>query len=357
MTAPRSTPDVIGGGDVDPVGVSHNGRSLSVAEIQQALRDLQARGPRRAAAELDAPSQRPENGSPQRPALGSERPPTARRPRRASAGTPARGWGDPEGETTTRRGDNTSGTGRVVGDTGELRAGWIAVVAAHAGAGASTVALAISDAAAADGRRVHLIDRAHPSRSGLVAAASEELGTDVTGAWRRGLRSGVTIDRRATDVIPGDWPTDPAGESPGTSVVDLGVPAPDRLICRAANRVCVVIVCRPTVPGVRLTEQLLNQLARQPVVVAAVGPSRWPGEVIASLGPRLRALRAAGRVIAVPTDRRLEVTGLTSSPLPKPVRSAGRSLLERIDDGHPGGAARSSAAITDPARTPEETRR
>ncbi len=110
-------------------------------------------------------------------------------------------------------------------------------------------------------------------------------------------------------------------------------------------------------PGVRLTEQLLDQLARQPFVVAAVSSSRWPGEVIASLGPRLRALRASGRVIAVPMDRRLEVTGLTSSPLPKPVRSAGRSLLERIDDGHPGGAARSSVTITDPARTPEETRR
>ncbi|WP_157937131.1 hypothetical protein [Geodermatophilus chilensis] len=183
------------------------------------------------------------------------------------------------------------------------------------------------------------------------------MGTDVTGTWRRGVRSGVTIDRRATDVAPGDWPAIPAGEGAGVTVIDLGVPAPDGVDCGAAARARPVVVCRPTVPGVRLTEQLLEQLARRPVVVAAVGPSRWPGEVSASLGPRLRALRAAGRVIPVPTDRRLEVTGPTSSPLPRPVRSAGRSLLERIDDGHPGGAARSSAALTDPARTPEETRR
>jgi hypothetical protein len=237
-----------------------------------------------------------------------------------------------------------------------LQSGWIAVVAAHASAGASTVALAISDVAAADGRRVHLIDGAHPSWSGLVAAASDELGTDVTGAWRRGLRSGVTIDRRATDVEPGDWPTVPAGEGPGVTVIDLGAPAPDRLIS-GVDRVRLVVVCRPTVPGVRLTEQLLDQLSRQPFVVAAVGPSRWPGEVTATLGPRLRALRAEGRVIVVPTDRRLEITGPTSSPLPKPVRSAGRSLLERINDGHPGGPARPSAAITDPARTPKGTRR
>jgi hypothetical protein len=357
MTAPMSTSDVTGGGDVDSVGVSHNRRSLSVAEIQQGLRELQARGPRRVAAGVGASSQRPDNGNPQPPALGSEQVPTARRPRRASADTPTRGWGDPEGETTARRGDNTSGTGQVEGDTGELGTGWIAVVVAHAGAGASTVALAISDAAAADGRRVHLIDKAHPSRSGLVAAASEELGTDVTGAWRRGLRFGVIIDRRATDVIPGDWPADPAGEGPGLTVVDLGLPAPDHLARLGANRVRPVVVCRPTVPGVRLTEQLLEQLKRRPVVVAAVGSSRWPGEVTASLGPRLRALRAAGRVIPVPMDRRLQVTGLTSSPLPRPVRSAGRSLLGRIDDGHPGGAPRSSAAITHPVRTLEGTRR
>jgi hypothetical protein len=357
VTALLSTSDVTGGGDVDPVGVSHSSPSLSVAEIQQALRELQARGPRRAAPESGAPSRRPEDGKPQPPAQETEQVPTARRPRWASAGTPAQGWGDLEEETTARRGDNTSGTRQVAGDTGELRAGWIAVVTAHAGAGASTVALAISDAAAADGRRVHLIDRAHPSRSGLVAAASEELGTDVTGAWRRGLRPGVTIDRRATDVEPGDWPAIPADEGSGLSVVDLGLLAPDNLARLGANRVRPVVVCRPTVPGVRLTEQLLDQLARQSVVVAAVGSSRWPGEVIASLGPRLHALRAAGRVIPVPMDRRLQVTGPTSSPLPKSVRSAGRSLLERIDDGHPGGAARSSAAITDPVPTPEETPR
>ncbi len=358
MTVPLSTSDMSGDGDVEPVGVSHNRRSMSVAEIQQALRELQARGPRRAAAELGAPSRRLENETPQPAAVGSEQAPAARRPRRSSPGRPARARGDLEGQTSVRRGDNTAGTGPVGGDTGELRARWIAVVAAHAGAGASTVALAISDAAVADGRQVHLIDRAHPFRSGLVAAASEELGTDVTGAWRRGLRPGVTIDRRATDVESGDWPAVPAGEGPRVTVVDLGVPAPtDHLMSGAADRVRLVAVCRPTVPGVRLTEQLLDQLARQSVVVAAVGPSRWPGEVTATLGSRLCALRAAGRVIAVPTDRRLEVTGLTSSPLPRPVRSAGRSLLERIDDGHPRWAARSSAAITDPARTPEGTRR
>ncbi len=285
MTAPLSSSDVTGGGDVDPVGVSHSSRSLSVAEIQQALRELQARGPRRAAAESGAPSRRPEDGKPQAPALETEQVPTARHPR----------WGDLKEETTARRGDNTSGTSHVEGDIGGLRSGWISVVAAHAGAGASTVALAVSDAAAADGRQVHLIDRAHPSRSGLVAAASEELGTDVTGTWRRGLRTGVTIDRRVTDTAPGDWPLPSVGDGPAVTVIDLGLAAPGNRIRLAADRTRPVVVCRPTVPGVRLTEQLLDQMAGSPAVVAAIGSSRWPGEVIASLGPRLRALRAAGR--------------------------------------------------------------
>jgi hypothetical protein len=217
-----------------------------------------------------------------------------------------------------------------------LAAGWIAVLAAHAGAGASTVALAIGDAATADDRPVHLIDTAHPSRSGLVAAASEELGADVTGAWRRGLRTGVTIDRRAADRAPAGWPMPPVGASHGLTVVDLGLAVPENLFRLAADRALSVVVCRPTVPGVRLTEQLLGHLAHRPAAIAAIGPSRWPGEVTSSLGPRLRALRTAGLVVPVPTDRRLQVTGLISSPLPKSVRSAGRQLLGLLHGSYLG---------------------
>jgi hypothetical protein len=217
-----------------------------------------------------------------------------------------------------------------------LEAGWIAVLAAHAGAGASTVALAIGDAAAAEDLPVHVIATAHLSRSGLVAAASEELGTDVTGAWRRGIRAGVTLDRRATDLAPAGWPVPPVGDGSALTVVDLGLTVPENLSRLAADRALPVVVCRPTVPGVRLTEQLLGHLAHRPAAIAAIGPSRWPGEVTSSLGPRLRALRAAGRVVPVPTDRRLQVTGLGSSPLPKSVRSAGRQLLGLLDGTRPG---------------------
>jgi len=45
----------------------------------------------------------------------------------------------------------------------------------------------------------------------------------------------------------------------------------------------------------------------------------------------MRHLRDAGRIIPVPIDRHLEIAGLTTSPLPKPVLSAGRALLKLID--------------------------
>jgi hypothetical protein len=307
-TAAHATGELIPGGVDDQL--------LSVAEIQQALRDLRARG-------------------------------------RAEVGpAPTRGRSDIDAEAFDSRGDIPTGSYLAGGDSRQ-GTDWVAVVAAHAGAGASTVALALSEAAAVAGRRVHLVESAAPSRSGLVAGASEELGTDPTGAWRCGLRSGVTIDRRATEGLPEGWPTPPAVGGPGVTVVDLGLVTPGNLARLAGLHVHPVIVCRPTVPGVRFAEHLLDQVAGRPPVVAAVGPSRWPGEVTATLGPGLRALRGAGHVVAVPWDRRLEITGLTSRPLPKPVHAAGGALLALLNSD---AVADPSAAVTRPASTRGSTR-
>jgi hypothetical protein len=289
---PGQRVDVLNGGDVAP-----DGRLLSVAEIQQAFRELRARKPSEAASAL-APEQEIGTDLPSVPARGSE---------------PA------------------------VTHGADLDGAWVSVVAAHAGAGASTVALAIADAAAAAGRATHLVETAHPTRSGLVAAANAELGIDASGAWRRGSRGQVTIDRRAGNDTPIGWPALTASDD-GLVVVDLGLPTPDGL-ARLATSGCriIVVVCRSTVPGVRLAEQLLNSITG-PVIVASVGAAKWPGEVSASLGPRLRELRATNAVMPVPADRRLEVTGPTNSPLPKPVATAGRSLLGLIDAAHSGYA-------------------
>jgi hypothetical protein len=119
---------------------------------------------------------------------------------------------------------------------------------------------------------------------------------------------------------------------------------PDCLIRLSTGGCRTVVVCRPTVPGVRLAEQILNEVTG-PALVASIGGGKWPGEVSASLGPRLRALRAGNAVVTVSSVRRLEVTGLTSSPLPKPVAAAGQSLLELIDATHSSGTTASVLAV------------
>jgi hypothetical protein len=131
-------------------------------------------------------------------------------------------------------------------------------------------------------------------------------------------------------------------------VVDLGLPnALDALRSSGAR---IALVCRATVPGVRRVEQVLTALGEQLMVVAAVGPSRWPGAVTASQGPRLWALRSANAVVTVPWDRRLEVTGATNSPLPKPVTAAGRAVLGLLDAARPGEVTATSAPPAAPRR-------
>lgn len=93
------------------------------------------------------------------------------------------------------------------------------------------------------------------------------------------LRQLATVDRRTGNTTPGGWPG-PIGDDPVSTVVDLGLPAPANLSRLVADRPSIVLVCRVTVPGVRLAEHLLTELAGQPVVLAAVGASRWPGRSI-----------------------------------------------------------------------------
>lgn len=203
----------------------------------------------------------------------------------------------------------------------------VLVVAGHAGAGASTVALAVAEGLA-ESRRVQLIDYAEPVRSGLAAASAVELGTDGAG-WRCGRRGRLDVVRLA--CCPGDGELPPPPETDDTDrllVVDAGwslttalLDSPESLV-RGAT---VVVVTRVTVPAVRQTEHVLAAVDGQ-AEVAAVGPARWPQVVEASCGPLLRDLRSRGRVVRVPVDRRLETAGLTGDRFPKPVAAAGRAL-------------------------------
>jgi hypothetical protein len=222
----------------------------------------------------------------------------------------------------------------------------ILVVAGHAGAGASTVALAVAEGLA-EGRIVRLVDYAGPVRSGLATASTIELGTDGA-EWRRGRRGGLDVFRLAH--CPGDGELPPPPETDHAdrlTVVDAGwslttalLDSP-RFLIQHAN---VVVVTRMTVPAVRQTEHVLAAVDGEPVV-AAVGPARWSRAVQASCGPRLRELRSRGRVVRVPVDRRLETAGLTGDLLPKPLAAAGGSLAALLfPDGDPQPRHRRRAA-------------
>ena len=233
----------------------------------------------------------------------------------------------------------TAETGSAsVAPVAALGSTWLAVVTAHAGAGASTLALALADTLAARRRPTALIDTAPPLTSGLVAVSTAEFGADTTSSWRRGVRAlagstDITVDRRASEVAPHGWPVVAAG----SVVVDLGHLDTGTLALLATASCRVVVVCRSTVPGVRRAEQVLAALPRA-VAVAAVGGDRWPGAVQASVGPRLRVLRTERRVVAVPVDRELEITGPLSSRLPKPVLAAARALTDLVEGIDPGAA-------------------
>lgn len=297
-----------------------------------------------------------------RPAIvGGDAAPPAGRERGDALGLPAAGpfgWGDTGARSGARAefaaAASSAPQARVMAPQGDSRPpsrpptplpldrGWVVVIAAHAGAGATSVALMIADAAAASGRATHLVDTSRPRRSGLVAVPTRELGELAGGLWRRGLRDGVTVDRPTGDVAPTGWPTatddrdKPHARS--VTVLDLGLPGEGPLTRLATAGCRTVVVARCTVPGVQAVETQLTALGADQAVVALVGPGRVPSAVGACTGPLLRGLRSAGRVVAVPVDRQVATTGLTSRPLPRPLIGAGRGLFELLDRARPGSA-------------------
>jgi hypothetical protein len=237
----------------------------------------------------------------------------------------------------------------------------VLVLAGHPGAGASTGALLLGEAAAAGGAAARLIDCADPTRSGIAAASDAELGDDPSG-WRRGRRGGLDIDRPVEPFAQlGDLPVPrPIGTPPnrlGVTIVDAGWPARDVLsadswLTGLVSTARVLVVCRATVPGVRHTEQVLVGLPARADLVAALGPGRWPGVVRASCGPQMRVLRTGDQVVAVPLDRQLETAGLTAAPLPRRLTATGHTLASRLLPDLPIPARRRSAGRNPDGRNP-----
>lgn len=213
----------------------------------------------------------------------------------------------------------------------------VIVLAGHAGAGASMVALALAEALTAC-RSVLLVECAEPLRSGLAPASSVELGLDEAG-WRRGRRGELEIARLARpQQVRGLAPPPLPGGDDWALVVDLGWALTTALLGSAPREWLtggerVVVATRLTVPAVRQAEHLLAAVGPQVrggACVAAVGPNRWPRGVEANYGPNLRTLQEDGRVVRVPMEPRLEGSGLTADPLPKSFAGAGRALADAL---------------------------
>lgn len=205
----------------------------------------------------------------------------------------------------------------------------VLVVAGHAGAGASTVALALAEGLA-EGGRVQLVDYSEPARSGLSAAPTIELGIDSAG-WQCGRRGRLDVVRLARRSADGTLPRLPDADADATVVVDAGWSTTCALLDSSRSLVgcALVVVTRITVPAVRQTERVLAAFGGE-AALAAVGPAWWPRLVEASCGPRLREARSKGQVVPVPVDRRLQTIGLTGDRLPKSVAAAGRALAALV---------------------------
>lgn len=181
----------------------------------------------------------------------------------------------------------------------------VSIVAAHPGAGATAVAVAMSDALATRGQQVTLVDGAEtPDAFGSVEV---EIDSGSVGL-RAGKRGHATVLRWGTGV-------------PAT-VPRYSVLVTDGGIASCQDR---VIVCRPTLPSTDKAERLLEEGS----LLAVVGASRWPAVVMASLGQSTRRAADRGQVVFFPRHRRVEIHGV-HGPTPSNLLAAGSRLIDVV---------------------------
>jgi hypothetical protein len=214
----------------------------------------------------------------------------------------------------------------------------IAVLGSAGSVGASTLALATGLAAPAP---VRVIECCSVTASGLAAASTAELGLHPRD-WRQGKRDHVLLER-ASQVLAGvdevPPPTEAQNETQLT-ILDIGWETGQLLATdcwlagavRAADQ--IVLVTTITVPAMRRAGVAMDLLARywQPeqITLAIRGPRRkkWPRGLEHAGGPTVRRALDADRCVEIPEDRELAVNGPDSRPVPAPLISAARRLLE-----------------------------
>jgi hypothetical protein len=233
----------------------------------------------------------------------------------------------------------------------------IPVLAASSGAGATTVAAALADAAQLRGCAVLLVDTADGARSGLARAARTEgparpgprPGSRMRYSWRaqallaRAETTAATLS--AVDLPPPPYWL-PPGHRVGMTVVDLAsdpwsiatnpATGAGAWLAPAGGGTHPIVVVRPTVPGVIHAEQILARLeywgrrgtVALPRQLVVVGARKWPAQVAAGAGTRVQALMPT--TIFLPHDAELAVDGVTASVTPPGLRDPLKGLLDRI---------------------------
>ena len=260
-----------------------------------------------------------------------------------------------EDSTPRRRTDPTANpttgptTGPTSGRTTRSGSSWrpdgplVRVISGHAGAGASTITLAVADAAAASAASsvsavsvVRVLDAAAPAWSGLVAATSTELG--AADGWRRGRRGDqLVIDRLEEHVWTPDAVPVPRDCSlpVALTVLDAGWTSRE-LTAHPHGWVCAtptvdVVVTRATATAFGQAEVALASTVLASTVLAVIGASRWSGPEFASAGRRMRQLRESDSITFVPLLGGRALNGLRGpGPLPPPLISSAQRLLDRL---------------------------
>lgn len=208
------------------------------------------------------------------------------------------------------------------------------VVAGCAGSvGASTVALLLASAGA--GR---VVECAPSGSSGLAGAATAELG-EIGDGWIEGRREGTLVQRRRDNPDrPDAIPVPLSGQPGGVTVVDCWWPFPQLLagsgwladLARGCPR--IVLAARVSIPAMQQLETHLGLAGadRCWVVAAGVPSRRWPKPAEHAMGPLTRRLRDEGRVVTLPHDPGLAVTGVTTEPLPRSFEPLAAQLLKGL---------------------------
>jgi hypothetical protein len=212
------------------------------------------------------------------------------------------------------------------------------VIGCAGSCGASTISLALAGVAAMPAR---VVECSSVTASGLAAASTAELGLHESG-WTRGTRDGVLLERASNVLVSIQEVLMPSvpDRNIALTVLDIGweigqvLTTPGWLGEQVRSADLVVLVTTATVPGLRRLESALDLLAGTSTCAAVIGPKpkKWPRPVGYSAGPRTRAHAAAGRLVDVPEDRALAITGLDPTPLPASLLQAAATLLRLLPD-------------------------